>query len=255
MALEAYYGHSLQPDTSSPAIEFLLAKWRTLKDTNAITIQRLTEESSYPIRANSLYMLKTENDFVYMYQGETIRKIFGRDLAGTLLSDIGDIVAVDLASIYKRVVEDDVPCFVRFSSAVSQKNLIFQRLVLPVKVGNEAIVLVCYTEVMPNQYEVLEFLFQEAPKPQVIVFPAYDEVGRINDGWIVMMNNAARQFFDYQGPLGYLRLRELAFFNSDVFWDRFNVAQRMPTLHKVLRHDARAVEFVPYKHLISLKID
>ena len=58
-------------ELSSAAMEFLWAKWKTLNATNSLSLQRLTEESSHPLRANSTYVLCTGDDCVYMYVAVT----------------------------------------------------------------------------------------------------------------------------------------------------------------------------------------
>ncbi len=89
MAIEVFQGGSIPRELSSGAMEFLWAKWKTLNATNGLSLQRLTEESSHPLRANSTYMLSAGDDFVYMYVGDAIQAIIRFNPTGQLAVDIG----------------------------------------------------------------------------------------------------------------------------------------------------------------------
>ena len=84
MALEVFNGTSIPRELATAAMEFLWAKWKTLHSTNDLTLQRLTEECSYPLRANSTYMMSVGNDFVYMYVGQAMQTAAGRNLSPAL---------------------------------------------------------------------------------------------------------------------------------------------------------------------------
>jgi hypothetical protein len=86
MALEIFTGPLIPRELSTAAMEFLWAKWKTLHATGDLSLQRLVEESSYPLRPNCVYLLTTGDDFVYAYVGEAIQKATGHNRAGTLLS-------------------------------------------------------------------------------------------------------------------------------------------------------------------------
>ena len=85
MAIEVFTGTSIPRELATAALEFLWAKWKTLNDTNSLTLQRLTEECSYELRSNSIHLLSVNDDFVYMYVGEAMQANAGESLAGRLL--------------------------------------------------------------------------------------------------------------------------------------------------------------------------
>src|SRR5436190_22408407 len=113
MAIEVFHGASIPRELSSAAMEFLWAKWKMLSATNDLTLQRLTEESTHPLRDNSTFMMSTGDDFVHMYVGQAIQTALGRNPTGELLSASTTTVSRDLLELYRHVATHLVPSFVR----------------------------------------------------------------------------------------------------------------------------------------------
>jgi hypothetical protein len=208
MAIEVFQGGSIPRELSSGAMEFLWAKWKTLNATNALSLQRLTEESAHPLRANSTYMLSAGDDFVYIYVGDTIQSIIRFNPTGKLLSKSESPVARDLLAMYRQAAKTLMPTFVRFSSARNSRQ-IWQGLVLPIRLAPGTVLLVCYTELISHQSEVCEHLFQTSREAMLIASPIANEMGEVTDGWVVMMNDAARSLLDFHDSTGNLRLKQL----------------------------------------------
>ena len=139
MALEVFNGTSIPRELATVAMEFLWAKWKTLHATNDLTLQRLTEECSYPLRANSTYMMSVGDDFVYMYVGHAMQTAAGRNLAGTLISQSDNPLAPSFAEVYRQTAKKLTPTFMRFTGTRSQGGQLWQRLVLPIKIADGAV--------------------------------------------------------------------------------------------------------------------
>ncbi|MCX7306745.1 MAG: hypothetical protein NTZ72_01805, partial [Afipia sp.] len=197
MALEVFNGTSIPRELATAAMEFLWAKWKTLNSTNDLTLQRLTEECSYPLRANSIYMMSVSNDFVYMYVGQGVQAAAAQNLAGTLLSKSDNPLAVEFAEVYRQTAKKLTPTFVRFTGTRSQGGQLWQRLVLPIRIADGAVILVVYSELINHQTEVYDQLFRTAPDAMMIACPIVNDVGHATDGWVVMMNDRAREVLNF----------------------------------------------------------
>jgi hypothetical protein len=208
MAIEVFQGGSIPRELSSGAMEFLWAKWKTLNSTNNLSLQRLIEESSRPLHINSTYMLSVGDDFVYLYAGDAVQAAAGFNPTGRLLSTSSSPVARDLLAVYRQTARALVPCFVRFSSARNGRQ-IWQGLVLPIKLAPGTVLIVCYTELIGHQSEVYEHLFQTSRDAMLIASPIANEMGEVIDGWVVMINDAARDVLTFRDSIGNLRLRHL----------------------------------------------
>ena len=82
MAIEVFSGTSIPRELTTAAMEYLWVKWKTLHDTNDLTLQRLTEESDFPLQANLTHMVSTGDDFLYVYVGKAIREASQEQLVG-----------------------------------------------------------------------------------------------------------------------------------------------------------------------------
>lgn len=218
MALEVF--SSIPREFATAPMEYLWAKWRTLRATNDLSLQRLIEESSYPLRANSIYLLSSGDDFTYIYVGKAMQEAVGLSLAGMLLSQRDTPLAKDFAAVYRQVAKRMAPVFVRFTGADAQTGRIWQRLVLPVPLPGDAVILVVYSEIISHHAEIYEHLFRTAPDAMVIACPIANDVGHTTDGWVLMMNDRARVLLNFTGSIGNLRLSELPQFAGIDLWGR-----------------------------------
>ncbi|MFN3351375.1 hypothetical protein [Pseudorhodoplanes sp.] len=217
MALELSHGSAIQGATTSQAIRFLLSKWSALNAAGKLDVKLLTE-GSYDIPAHSVYMVALGDDFLYMHFGEKLRQATGKDFTGRLLSSIGDQVAHDLHQVYSATLRFGAPVYVRFTSPLDDRVLLWERLVLPLPAGPSAAILVCYSEVMCHQAEVYEYVFRHSPVPMLTIYPIYTPDAALDDGWVVLINDTARDIFNVRGNVANLRLRELRPFQRADFW-------------------------------------
>ncbi len=217
MAMEVHYGAAIQAVTSSPAIKYLISKWNTLHASGRMTVQLLTE-GNYDIPAKSTYMVTVGDDFLFMHVGSRIRDTVQQDFTGRLLSSLNDQVARDLHDAYGATVKYGAPMYLRFTSPLTEDVLLWERVILPVPAGQNATMLVCYSEVMSHQIEVYEYVFRNSPVPMMVVYPIFTPQKVIDDGWIVLLNETGRAIFDIHDRVGNRRLRELKAFQCAELW-------------------------------------
>jgi hypothetical protein len=222
MAIEVFHGASIPRELSSAAMEFLWAKWKTLSATNDLTLQRLTEESTHTLRDNSSFMMSVGQDpanldFVHMYVGQNIQQALGYNPTGQLLSASDTTVARDLLELYRHAAKHLLPSFVRTTGPRFRSGEIWQGLTLPIKLADGVVILVCYSEQVSHQREVYEYLFQSSPEAMLVASPISNDVGDAVDGWVVMINDAARRLLAFDDGVGSLRVKHLPqFANLDM---------------------------------------
>jgi hypothetical protein len=217
MAIELHYGAAIQTATSSSAIKFLTSKWSALNAAGKLSVQFLTD-GSYDVPAKSMYMITLGDDFLYMHVGAKVRETLAEDFTGRLLSSIGDQVSRDLRETYAATVKVGAPMYVRFTSPRTENVLLWERIILPLPAGPNGTILVCYSEVMSHQLEVYEHVFLNSPVPMVTIYPIVTPDGAVDDGWIVLINEVAREVFNMHEPVSNRRLRELKAFQRPDFW-------------------------------------
>ena len=208
MAIEVFQGASIPRELSSAAMEFLWAKWKALSATNSLSLQRMTEESSHPLRANSTYVLSTGDDFVYMYVGDAIQAAAGFNPTGQLLSASDRVVARDLL-VGLPPGSQDARTLVRALHGRQQRRSDLAGIdpADPPRTGHRAPRR--YSELVSHQTEVCEYLFKTSRDPMIVASPIANELGDVTDGWVVMMNDAARELLNFQAGISNLRLKHL----------------------------------------------
>ena len=253
MAIEVFQGGSIPRELTSGAMEFLWAKWRVLNATGGLSLQRLTEESSYQLATNSTYMLTVGDDFVFMYIGEAIQAEAGTNRTGQLISRSDNPIARDLLAVYRQSAKTLMPSFVRFSGARNGRR-IWQGLVLPIKLAPGTVLLVCYSELISHQSEVCEHLFQTSRDAMLIASPIANEAGDVLDGWVVMMNDAARAFLGFQDSIGNLRLKHLPRVKDLEFRFKLHPPVAPGSVTTVTTSDGCAAEIIRFAHVFAMRL-
>jgi hypothetical protein len=255
MAVEVFHFDSIPQDALTPAMKFLLTKWSSLSVMNKLTLQSITESASFNVRDNSAYMIPAGDDFFYMHMGSNVRTAVGQDFTGQMLSALNDQVASDLIDSYQQAVAQEKPIFMRFTSSFAENALVWQRLVLPVPIPHLGMILVCYSEVLSHQQEVYAYLFKQARRPWIVTYPIFNGERELDDGWVLLMNDAARAAFSPDQPVRNLRLRDLSLFQFGPLWtalrERYALAQPRATVI----FDQLELELLKLNHLVAYRFD
>jgi len=253
MTIEVFPTASIQQEILAPASEYLLAKWKTLKQTGALTLQRLTEEGSYEIADNSIYMIETGGDFAFLYVGQNVQKEIGRNPTGQLLSMSASPLAFDLPVVYSRAITSDQPLMVRYTTMREDHCTLWQRLILPVRIGNITL-LVCYSEVISSREDIFNYLVEVSPSALIVFYGTRNEAQRLDDGWILLANARARAMVDSEEVIAGRRLREFERFAADDFWVILRQAVAAAHPRAPAQHGDMAFEVIKFQHMIALRI-
>lgn len=208
MAIEVFYGATLARELSSSATEYLWAKWQTLNATQSLSLQRLTEESDVVSRNDLAFLMPGGEDFVFFYVGKNIQAGFGRDLTGKHLRRSKNPVATATSDVFHRAVETATPAFIRFPGRRIRNGLMWQALVLPIRLES-TVMLVCHIEQLRPAPSVYEQLFHGSTDAMIVAKPINADANNVVDGRILVMNKAARALLGLDGDYVQLRLSQL----------------------------------------------
>lgn len=252
MAIEVFHGSSIPRELATPGLEYIWTKWRTLFATGSLTVHRLVDESHPPLQANCAYLMPAGDDFAYVYIGKALQDAIFRTPTSTLLSAGDSPIVRDLAEIYRRVVREMTPAFTRFTSTSSPPGTMWHNAVLPVRIAENSVILVSYFELVSHQMEVYEHLFRTAADAMAVASPITNDAGHVTDGWVLMMNDRARDLLGYRGPLANLRLQALPQFNRIDLWGRI-YAPRAAATALVAAGDFE-IEILRFPHVFGLRM-
>ncbi len=255
MAAEIFQYDFIPLDKLTPAMKFLLTKWNTLSVMNKLTMQAITEHSSFNVPDNSAYMLATGDDFFFMHMGSNVRAALGQDLTGRMMSAVNDTVARDLIAAYQQSVAQGKPVFLRFTSPIAQNALIWERLVLPVAVNGLGTILICFSEVLSHHQGIFEYMFKHARHPWIVTYPIFNSEHELDDGWVLLMNDAAHAAFERPPPIGNLRLRELALFRFGDLWAKLRERYVAANPRASMSFEQVEIELIKVNHLVIYRFD
>lgn len=253
MALEVTFGASIPRELTTPAMEYLWVKWKTLRATNSLNLQRLTEESSHSLRPNIAYMISSGDTFAYLYVGEAVVGSHGNANAGNLVSEVSGARVADFLQVYHKVARTMSPAFVRFTGESLASGQLWIRIVLPIQISENSKMLVCYSEVVSHQIEVYEHLFRTAPDAMVIACIISNDAGHAIDGWVTMMNDRARELLGHSGSIANLRLSQLPQFKDVDLWGRAR-NQRPGDTPQVLATDEFEIKILRFPHAFGISV-
>ncbi len=260
MAIEVFSGTSIPRELATAAMEFLWAKWRTLHDTNDLTIQRLTEECSYELRANSIHMIAWAMTLPTSMSGEAIQAASHEKLAGSLLSQLTNPLKEEFRDVYRQVAQaHDARLYPLHWRALAERPDLAasgasdqdhrRRRHADDLFGTDQL----SDRSLRYQIEVYEHLFRTAPDAMVIASPISNDVGHTIDGWVVMMNDRARQLLGFDGSIGNLRLTQLPQFASVDIWGWLYAPKSAAAATPVTTADFN-VEIMRFPHVFGLRI-
>jgi PAS domain-containing protein len=253
MAIEVFNGTSIPREMATAGFEYLWTKWRTLSATNSLTLHRLIDESNEQLYERCHYMMPDGDDFAYVYVGRAMQNFIKRTPKGMLLMREDSTMAKDFAEIYRRVVRDMTPVFIRFTGVRSPSGTLWQQIIMPVGISDNTVMLVCYTELISHQLEIYEHLFRTAPDAIVVASPIANDAGHVTDGWILMMNDRARDMLNFQGLVGNRRLSELSQFNGIDLWGRIYAPRSAVTTTVMAARDFD-IEILRFPHVFGIRL-
>jgi hypothetical protein len=254
MAVEIFHCDAIAQDRLTPAMRFLLTKWNTLSLTNKLSLPALTENTTFNIADNAAYMIPAGDDFFYMHFGKNVAAAVGQDFTGRLMVPVNDTVAHDLRDAYRQAGIAGKPLFLRYTTEIARNALIWERLVLPVPVEGLGQLLVCYSEVLSHHQDVFEYLFHKARNAWIVTYPIFRGED-FDDGWILLMNDAARAAFSYDRPIRSLRLREFKLFQFPELWERLRESYARADPRASVGFDELDLELFKVKQLLAFRFD
>jgi hypothetical protein len=214
------YGDDILAQAKSLTVKALYIKWKTLSQLKRLTLTDFLESDSR-VCGNFLIMLSTEGgDYAAIYHGAEHRKALGYDLSGQLVSEANTHIGKEIRPIYDQVREIGIPVRIIYASDSADFAAGWERIILPIKVGEDVRILISYSEPLNSAKDVHKFLFENSPHMLIVALPlaGYDE--DIVDADIIEINPVAAKFFGAGRFTEFpIRLRQLTpWFNDDDTW-------------------------------------
>lgn len=144
-----------------------------------------------------LLNVKIGKEHIVVSQSESFIRNLGRDLRGTLSSELKFATANSLRDIYDDCLAREQPIYARYISSLSEYNVYWEVLVVPLSTdgASEPIFTMSCTSMLSEKIDILQILYDRSPVGIVAAVPIMNGQNKTDDARILTMNGKARQIF------------------------------------------------------------
>ena len=94
-----------------------------------------------------------------------------------------------------------------------------------------------------------------ARRPWIVTYPIFNGERELDDGWVLLMNDAARAAFSPDQPLRNLRLRDLSLFQFGPLWTALRERYALADPRATVIFDQLELELLKLNHLVAYRFD
>jgi len=154
---------------------------------------------------DTILSLKVGDEQIVVSQSDSYIRNLGQDLRGVRISELKFATANSLRDINEDCLARKRPAYVRYISSLSDQNVYWEALVLPLSVDerSDPIFAMCYVSLLSEKIDVLQLLYDRSPVGIVAAVPIMNGLNKTDDARVLTMNGKARQILKL-GPSGNL---------------------------------------------------
>lgn len=144
---------------------------------------------------DTLLNLKVGNDHIVVSQSDSYIRNVGRDLRGSISSELKFATANSLRDIFDDCLARKQPAYARYISSLSEQNVYWETLILPLAADehSEPVFTMSYMAMLSEKTDILQILYDRSPVGIIAAVPIMDGQNKTDDARILTMNNKARQ--------------------------------------------------------------
>jgi hypothetical protein len=198
-AIQVWSGKAIGDQVHSKSLGNAYRQWLYHKATRQPRLRDMfiKETSSFD---DTLLNLKVGDQHIVVAQSESYIRNLGRDLRGTLSSELKVATANSLRDIFDDCLARRRPAYARYISSLSEHNVYWEVLVLPLAADERSapIFTMCYMAMLSEKIDILQILYDRSPIGIVAAVPIMDGQNKTDDARILTMNNKAREILKQQ---------------------------------------------------------
>lgn len=128
--VQTWNGASINAEIHGRTLAAAYRQWLLLKPTRQPRLKDMIAAASNPAD-DMLLNLRMGDDYIVVSQSESYIRNVGRDLRGSLISELKFPTANSTKLIYDDCIAQRHPIYARYISSLSQQNIYWEALVLP----------------------------------------------------------------------------------------------------------------------------
>jgi len=198
--IQVWTGKAVREQIHSKSLENAYRQWLYHRATRQPRLRDmyLKESNSFD---DTLLNLKVGDQHIVVSQSESYIRELGRDLRGTLSSELKFATANSMRDIFDDCLARKAPVYARYISSLSEQNTYWEVLVLPFAADerSEPVFTMCHMAMLSEKVDVLQILYDRSPIGIIAAVPIMDGHNKTDDARILTMNNKARQILKQEG--------------------------------------------------------
>lgn len=199
-AMRTWNGRAIGDQINSKTLGAAHRQWLFHRATSQPRLKDLTPHVS-DLHDDTLLAMKSGQDHLIVGQSVSYIRNVGRDLRGSLSSELNFATANSLRDLFDQTLATKQPIYARYISSLSKQNVYWEALILPLSADGRApptFTLTCLA-MLNEKVDLLQILYDRSPVGVVAAVPIMDGQNRTDDARILTMNAAARQILALDG--------------------------------------------------------
>jgi len=201
-AIQTWTGKAVGEQIHAKSLDAAYRQWLYHRATRQPRLRDMYSKSSESF-GDSVVNLKVGNDHIIVAQSEGYIRHLGQDLRGVRISELKFATANSLRELYDDSLARKRPIYARYISSLSDQNVYWETLILPLAVDEQSAPLftISYVAMLNEKIDILQILYDRSPVGIVAAVPIMNGQNKTDDARILTMNAKAKQILR-QGPAG-----------------------------------------------------
>jgi len=198
-AIQVWHGKAIGDQVHSKSLGNAYRQWLYHKATRQPRLLDMFSKETNSFD-DTLLNLKVGDQHIVVAQSESYIRNVGRDLRGSLSSELKFATANSLRDIFDDCLARKRPTYARYISSLSEQNVYWEMLVLPLAADerSEPIFTMCHMAMLSEKIDILQILYDRSPIGIIAAVPIMDGQDKTDDARILTMNNKAREILKQQ---------------------------------------------------------
>lgn len=194
--IQAWEGTALLKACRSPFLRTRFESWikATRSAGAAPLLKDLYGSDEETCLEKAMLLMQNGTDFIYVHQGSTSVREYGRLFRGSQLSSMTGSLITSLRRHYNSTFLEMTPKYMQFRTDFSARHIRWERLALPlVSDENESVkFLLIYSESMDDKIDILQSAFDRSSVGMVAAAKAIGEDRPLEEADILLINARAK---------------------------------------------------------------
>jgi hypothetical protein len=231
-AIQIWTGKTIGEQIHSKSLGNAYRQWLFHKATRQPRLRDMFSKASNSFD-DTLLNLKVGNEHIVVAQSDSYVRNLGRDLRGSLSSELKFATANSLRDIFDDCLANKRPAYARYISSLSEQNVYWETLILPLAADerSEPAFTMSYLAMLSEKVDILQILYDRSPIAIIAAVPIMDGQNKTDDARILTMNSKAHQILKQEAARSQLHsVGEMIHFLRDgLHWSATSTSSEQQT--------------------------